>query len=40
VGKDVDLYIGNGFARGHAERTLDLVRATPRLKEIFAARYA
>ena len=26
VGKDVDLYIGNGYARDHAEITLDLVR--------------
>ncbi len=26
VGKDVDLLIGNGFARGHAQMTLDLVR--------------
>lgn len=26
VGKDVDLLIGNGYAHGHAEMTLDLVR--------------
>lgn len=26
VGKDIDLYIGNGYATGHAELTLDLVR--------------
>jgi L-erythro-3,5-diaminohexanoate dehydrogenase len=39
VGKDVDLYIGNGYAVGHAEETLSLVRATPALKDLFAARY-
>jgi L-erythro-3,5-diaminohexanoate dehydrogenase len=39
VGKDVDLYIGNGYAIGHAEETLALVRATPAVKELFSARY-
>lgn len=29
VGKDVDLLIGNGFAHGHAEITLDVVRKYP-----------
>ena len=38
VGKDVRLTIGNGYARGHARLALDLVRATPALQKIFAAR--
>jgi L-erythro-3,5-diaminohexanoate dehydrogenase len=38
VGKDVRLTIGNGYARGHARLALDLVRETPALRKIFAAR--
>jgi L-erythro-3,5-diaminohexanoate dehydrogenase len=38
VGKDVRLTIGNGYARGHARLALDLVRETPALQKIFAAR--
>jgi L-erythro-3,5-diaminohexanoate dehydrogenase len=40
VGKDVDMFIGNGFAEGHAEHTLDLVRRSPALGELLARRYA
>ena len=38
VGKYVRLTMGNGYARGHARLALDLVRATPALQRIFAAR--
>jgi L-erythro-3,5-diaminohexanoate dehydrogenase len=38
VGKDVRLTIGNGYARGHARLALDLVRETPALRKLFAAR--
>ena len=38
VGKDVRLTMGNGYARGHARLALDLVRETPALRKIFAAR--
>jgi L-erythro-3,5-diaminohexanoate dehydrogenase len=38
VGKDVRLTIGNGYARGHAKLALALVRETPALQKIFAAR--
>ena len=38
VGKDVRLTIGNGYARGHARLALELVRTTPALHRIFAAR--
>jgi L-erythro-3,5-diaminohexanoate dehydrogenase len=40
VGKDVRLTIGNGYARGHARLALDLLRETPALQKIFAARVA
>jgi len=39
VGKDVDLWIGNGFVTGHAELTLGLVRGAPGLRAIFTRRY-
>jgi len=40
VGKDVRLTIGNGYARGHAQLALDLVRQSPALQKIFAGRVA
>jgi L-erythro-3,5-diaminohexanoate dehydrogenase len=39
VGKDVDLFIGNGYAVGHADRTLALLRDTPALRALFERRY-
>ena len=39
VGKDVELIIGNGYARGHAAYALDLVRAEPKLQALFTRRY-
>jgi L-erythro-3,5-diaminohexanoate dehydrogenase len=39
IGRDVDLYIGNGYAAGHAEHTLDLVRNQPALRTLLEARY-
>ncbi len=39
VGKDVELLIGNGFARGHAELTLDLLRHQPKVRALFEKRY-
>jgi L-erythro-3,5-diaminohexanoate dehydrogenase len=39
VGKDVDLVIGNGYAHGHADHTLALLRSDPRLLALFARRY-
>ena len=38
IGKDVRLTMGNGYARGHARLALDLVRESPALQRIFAAR--
>jgi L-erythro-3,5-diaminohexanoate dehydrogenase len=39
ISKDIDMYIGNGYAEGHAEFTLDLVRNTPALRAILERRY-
>jgi L-erythro-3,5-diaminohexanoate dehydrogenase len=39
IGKDADLYIGNGYAEGHADFTLDLVRSSPALRALFERRY-
>jgi L-erythro-3,5-diaminohexanoate dehydrogenase len=39
VGKDVDLFVGNGFARGHAEHTLAMMRDMPSVRALFEKRY-
>ncbi len=39
VGKDVDLFIGNGFAHGHAEHTLAMLREMPAIRAVFERRY-
>ncbi|WP_234023644.1 L-erythro-3,5-diaminohexanoate dehydrogenase [Sorangium cellulosum] len=39
IGKDIDLYIGNGYAHGHAEHTLALVRESPALAQLLSSRY-
>ncbi|MCI0183326.1 MAG: L-erythro-3,5-diaminohexanoate dehydrogenase [Acidibacillus sp.] len=35
LGKDVDMMIGNGYARGHADLALELVRTEPTLLEAY-----
>ncbi len=39
MSKDVDMYIGNGYAEGHAEHTFDLVRGLPALRDLLTRRY-
>jgi L-erythro-3,5-diaminohexanoate dehydrogenase len=39
LGRDVDLFIGNGYAHDHAEHTLSLVRASRPLHELMQRRY-
>jgi L-erythro-3,5-diaminohexanoate dehydrogenase len=39
VGRDVDLFIGNGYAHGHAEHTLSLLREMPAVRALFERRY-
>lgn len=38
LSRDVTLYIGNGYAPGHAEYALDLVRRLPALRRLFEER--
>lgn len=40
VGKDVSLYIGNGYTKGHAEIAINELRESKLLREIFENRYA
>lgn len=39
VGKDVTMLVGNGYAPGHADLTLDLLRSEPALRKLFETRY-
>jgi L-erythro-3,5-diaminohexanoate dehydrogenase len=39
VGKDVDMYIGNGYAYRHAEISLNVLRENPKLKALFEELY-
>jgi L-erythro-3,5-diaminohexanoate dehydrogenase len=40
VGKDIRLMIGNGYAQGHADLTLSLVRESAPLRAFFERKYA
>ena len=40
VGKDVTMVVGNGYTKGHAEITLDIMRESKELREIFEELYA
>ena len=39
VGKDVDLFIGNGYARGHADHSLAMMRSMGAVRALFLRRY-
>ena len=39
VGKDINLIVGNGYARGHAELTLNIVRESKEIRELFEKLY-
>ncbi len=39
VGKDIDMFIGNGYARHHAEISLNVLRESPKLKKLFEELY-
>lgn len=39
VGKDVDMFIGNGYARRHAEISINVLRENERLKKVFEQMY-
>ncbi len=40
ISKDIDLMIGNGFAAGHAEHSLAMMRTMPAVRALFELRYA
>nr|WP_319565358.1 L-erythro-3,5-diaminohexanoate dehydrogenase [uncultured Rhodoferax sp.] len=40
VGKDVEMLVGNGYARGHADHALNLLRESPALRSLFEGLYA
>ena len=40
VGKDVNMIMGNGYTKGHAEITLQCLREHPGLKQLFKEMYA
>jgi len=39
LGKDITLYMGNGYVPGHANLTLELVRQVPAIRRLFEERY-
>jgi len=39
VGKDVDMIVGNGYARDHAVYALALLRESPKLRQLFEELY-
>ena len=39
IGADVDMILGNGYARSHAAISLDLLRRNPILMKLFQERY-
>lgn len=40
IGKDIEMIIGNGYTKGHAEITLELLRESKELREIMEELYA
>ncbi|MCK9224031.1 MAG: L-erythro-3,5-diaminohexanoate dehydrogenase [Candidatus Muirbacterium halophilum] len=39
VGKDVDMIVGNGYTKGHADLTLDIVRESSQIRELYERLY-
>ncbi|MGM0608996.1 MAG: L-erythro-3,5-diaminohexanoate dehydrogenase [Candidatus Muiribacteriota bacterium] len=39
VGKDVDMIVGNGYTMGHADLTLEILRESPEIKELYSKLY-
>jgi len=39
VGKDIDMIVGNGYAMGHADLTLDIIRESEGIKTLFEKLY-
>jgi L-erythro-3,5-diaminohexanoate dehydrogenase len=39
IGRDVDMLVGNGYARGHAEYALDIIRVSADIRAFYEAHY-
>jgi L-erythro-3,5-diaminohexanoate dehydrogenase len=39
IGKDVEMIIGNGYCEGHAELTLNIIRQSSYLRDLYTRRY-
>jgi L-erythro-3,5-diaminohexanoate dehydrogenase len=39
VGKDVEMIVGNGYTKGHAAISLEILRENEKLREIFTRLY-
>lgn len=39
IGKDIDMLIGNGYCQGHAELTLNILRTSDYIRNLFTQRY-
>jgi len=39
IGKDVEMIIGNGYCKGHAELTLNIMRESKYLRDLYTKRY-
>lgn len=39
VGKDINLIVGNGFAKGHADLTLNIIRESKEIRDLFEKLY-
>lgn len=40
VGKDINMIVGNGYTKGHAEMTLNIMRESAKMREIYENLYA
>jgi len=40
VGKDVNMMIGNGYTKGHAQLSLNILRESPQIRSLFEKIYA
>ena len=40
VGKDIDMLVGNGYAHGHAEMAMQILRDAPVIRELYEKLYA
>jgi L-erythro-3,5-diaminohexanoate dehydrogenase len=39
VGKDIDMFVGNGYCEGHAELALNIIRESRYLRDLFTGRF-